>query len=93
MVNFESDYFAIFSEVQAKLYSNCKVQYLLEMLWQRAKLYQGRSLCSTMVSKAGDFKIKYSGDKPIAIIPSAGSIPPKSVQLIKVGFLSIITDI
>ena len=38
-------------------------------------------------SKAGDFKIKYSGDKPIAIIPSAGSIPAKSVQLIKVGWL------
>ena len=35
-------------------------------------------------SKAGEFKLKYSGDKPIAIMPSSGTVPPKSVQLIKV---------
>ena len=35
-------------------------------------------------SKSGEFKIKYSGDKPIAIMPTSGSVPPKSVQLIKV---------
>lgn len=35
-------------------------------------------------SKSGEFKLKYSGDKPIAIMPSSGSVPPKSVQLIKV---------
>ena len=36
-------------------------------------------------SKSGEFKIKYSGDKPIVIMPSSGSVPPKSVQLIKVS--------
>lgn len=35
-------------------------------------------------SKSGEFKLKYSGDKPIAIMPSSGSVPSKSVQLIKV---------
>ena len=35
-------------------------------------------------SKAGEFKIKYPGEKPIAIMPSSGSVPPKSVQMIKV---------
>ena len=35
-------------------------------------------------SETGEFKIKYSGDKPIAIMPTSGSVPPKSVQLIKV---------
>ncbi|XP_060072017.1 cilia and flagella-associated protein 47-like [Ylistrum balloti] len=39
-------------------------------------------------SKAGDFKIKYSGDKPIAIMPSSGSVPPKSVQMIKVEYVT-----
>ena len=38
-------------------------------------------------SKSGDFKIKYSGDKPIAIMPTSGSVPPKSVQLIKVKMI------
>ena len=37
-------------------------------------------------SKSGEFKIKYSGDKPIAIMPTSGSVPPKSVQLIKVKY-------
>ena len=40
-------------------------------------------------SKAGEFKIKYSGDKPIAIMPTSGSVPPKSVQLIKVYIIKI----
>lgn len=35
-------------------------------------------------SKAGEFKLKYSGDKPLAIVPTSGNVPPKSVQLIKV---------
>ncbi|KAK3096977.1 hypothetical protein FSP39_005325 [Pinctada imbricata] len=39
-------------------------------------------------SKSGEFKIKYSGDKPIVIMPSSGSVPPKSVQLIKVEFVT-----
>ncbi|XP_021363645.1 cilia- and flagella-associated protein 47-like isoform X2 [Mizuhopecten yessoensis] len=39
-------------------------------------------------SKAGDFKIKYNGDKPIAIMPSSGSVPPKSVQMIKVEYVT-----
>ena len=36
-------------------------------------------------SKAGEFKIKYGGNQPIAIMPTSGSVPPKSVQLIKVS--------
>lgn len=36
-------------------------------------------------SKAGEFKLKYSGDKPLAIVPTSGNVPPKSVQLIKVN--------
>lgn len=39
-------------------------------------------------SKSGDFKIKYAGNQPIAIMPTSGSIPPKSVQLIKVEFVT-----
>ncbi|XP_052708553.1 cilia and flagella-associated protein 47-like isoform X1 [Crassostrea angulata] len=39
-------------------------------------------------SKSGEFKLKYSGDKPIAIMPSSGSVPPKSVQLIKVEYVT-----
>ncbi|XP_070190234.1 cilia and flagella-associated protein 47-like isoform X3 [Littorina saxatilis] len=39
-------------------------------------------------SKAGEFKIDYNGSKPIAIIPNQGSVPPDSVQLIKVEFVS-----
>lgn len=35
-------------------------------------------------SKSGEFKIKYAGDRPIAIVPNAGTVPPKSVQMIKV---------
>ena len=35
-------------------------------------------------SKEGEFKLKYSGDKPIAIIPSSGKVPANSAQLIKV---------
>ncbi len=35
-------------------------------------------------SKSGDFKLKYSGEHPIAVIPSAGTIPPGSAQKIKV---------
>jgi hypothetical protein len=35
-------------------------------------------------SKAGDFKIEYKGGKPIAIIPDRGTVPPDSVQIIKV---------
>jgi len=36
-------------------------------------------------SKSGEFKIKYAGNQPIAIMPTSGSVPPKSVQLIKVN--------
>ena len=36
-------------------------------------------------SKAGEFKISYPGSKPIAIIPNQGSVPPNSVQVIKVS--------
>ncbi|XP_053397416.1 cilia- and flagella-associated protein 47-like isoform X4 [Mercenaria mercenaria] len=39
-------------------------------------------------SKAGEFKIKYAGNQPIAIMPTSGSVPPKSVQLIKVEFVT-----
>lgn len=39
-------------------------------------------------SKAGEFKIKYAGEQPIAIMPTSGSVPPKSVQLIKVEFVT-----
>lgn len=35
-------------------------------------------------SKVGEFSIRYTGDKPIAILPNAGSIPPQSAQIIKV---------
>lgn len=35
-------------------------------------------------SKAGDFKIKYAGDKPVSIVPSSGSVPAKSFLPIKV---------
>ena len=35
-------------------------------------------------SKSGDFKIKYTGLKPIAFIPSSGTVPPHSEQKIKV---------
>lgn len=38
-------------------------------------------------SKAGDFKIDYKGSKPISIIPDHGSVPPNSIQLIKVEFV------
>ncbi len=38
-------------------------------------------------SKAGDFKFRYNGSCPITIIPSSGSVPPKSVQMIKVRLL------
>ncbi|CAH1800026.1 unnamed protein product [Owenia fusiformis] len=39
-------------------------------------------------SKAGDFKIKYSGDQPIAIIPSSGTVPAKTAQIIKVEYVT-----
>ncbi|KAL4233464.1 hypothetical protein ACF0H5_008145 [Mactra antiquata] len=39
-------------------------------------------------SKPGEFKIKYAGNQPIAIMPTSGSVPPKSVQLIKVEFVT-----
>ncbi|KAL5010428.1 hypothetical protein ScPMuIL_012733 [Solemya velum] len=39
-------------------------------------------------SMAGEFKIKYSGDQPLAIIPNTGTVPPKSVQLIKVEYVT-----
>ena len=39
-------------------------------------------------SKDGEFKLKYSGDKPIAIIPSSGKIPPNSAQIIKVEYVT-----
>ena len=35
-------------------------------------------------SKEGEFKIKYSGEKGISIIPSSGKVPPNSAQVIKV---------
>ncbi|XP_048239518.1 cilia and flagella-associated protein 47-like isoform X3 [Haliotis rufescens] len=39
-------------------------------------------------SKAGEFKIKYSGDKPLAVIPSSGTIMPKTTQVIKVEYVA-----
>ncbi|XP_052808119.1 cilia- and flagella-associated protein 47-like isoform X2 [Mya arenaria] len=39
-------------------------------------------------SKSGEFKIKYAGDQPIAIMPTSGSVPPKSVQLIKIELVT-----
>ncbi|XP_071134806.1 cilia- and flagella-associated protein 47-like isoform X3 [Mytilus edulis] len=39
-------------------------------------------------SKAGEFKLKYSGDKPLAIVPTSGNVPPKSVQLIKIEYVT-----
>jgi len=39
-------------------------------------------------SKAGEFKIKYAGDQPIAIMPTSGTVPPKSVQLVKLEFVT-----
>ena len=39
-------------------------------------------------SKDGDFKIKYTGDKPIAIVPSSGKVPPHSAQVIKVEYVT-----
>ncbi|KAL8606797.1 hypothetical protein ACOMHN_049626 [Nucella lapillus] len=39
-------------------------------------------------SKAGEFKIDYGGNKPIAIIPNQGTIPADSVQIIKVEFVT-----
>ncbi|XP_052240686.1 cilia- and flagella-associated protein 47-like isoform X3 [Dreissena polymorpha] len=39
-------------------------------------------------SKSGEFKIKYAGNQPIAIMPTSGTVPPKSVQLIKVEFVT-----
>ena len=35
-------------------------------------------------SRAGEFHLKYAGNQPIVIMPTSGSVPPKSVQLIKV---------
>ena len=43
-------------------------------------------------SKAGEFKISYPGCKPIAIIPNQGSVPPNSVQVIKVSCSETGTD-
>ena len=40
-------------------------------------------------SKAGDFKIKYTGDKPIAVIPSCGTVPPGATQKVKVRLFSL----
>ena len=37
-------------------------------------------------SKSGDFKIKYVGERPIAIIPNTGTVPPFSEQKVKVKF-------
>ncbi|XP_035825915.1 cilia- and flagella-associated protein 47 [Aplysia californica] len=42
-------------------------------------------------SKNGDFKVKYPGDKPIAIIPNSGTIPPYSEQKIKVEYVTRIS--
>ena len=36
-------------------------------------------------SKEGEFKLKYSGDKPITVIPSTGKVPPQSSQVVKVN--------
>ncbi|KAK3775916.1 hypothetical protein RRG08_017206 [Elysia crispata] len=42
-------------------------------------------------SKSGDFKIKYTGLKPIAFIPSSGTVPPHSEQKIKVEYVTRIS--
>ncbi|XP_064627283.1 cilia- and flagella-associated protein 47-like isoform X2 [Lineus longissimus] len=39
-------------------------------------------------SKSGEFKVKYSGDIPISVIPSSGNVPPKTAQIIKVEFVT-----
>ena len=39
-------------------------------------------------AKEGEFKIKYHGDKPIAIIPSSGKVPANSAQVIKVEYVT-----
>lgn len=44
-------------------------------------------------SKAGEFKIKYGGDKPLAVIPTSGSVPPKSVQKIKVSMTQVLANL
>ena len=44
-------------------------------------------------SKEGDFKIKYSGDKGISIIPSSGKVPPSSAQVIKVSYQCSANDL
>lgn len=36
-------------------------------------------------SKPGEFRIKYTGDKPISILPTTGIVSAKSVQSIKVS--------
>uniref|UniRef100_H2YRU5 HYDIN/VesB/CFA65-like Ig-like domain-containing protein n=1 Tax=Ciona savignyi TaxID=51511 RepID=H2YRU5_CIOSA len=40
-------------------------------------------------SLAGEFKVVYSGSKPIVITPSSGKVNPKTIQLIKV---ELVTD-
>ncbi|PVD28193.1 hypothetical protein C0Q70_10779 [Pomacea canaliculata] len=39
-------------------------------------------------AKAGEFKITYNGQKHISFTPSVGSIPPNSMQIIKVEFVT-----
>ena len=39
-------------------------------------------------SKAGDFKIKYTGEKPITIMPASGTVPPGSAQIVKIEYVT-----
>ncbi|XP_013416633.1 cilia- and flagella-associated protein 47 isoform X1 [Lingula anatina] len=39
-------------------------------------------------TKCGEFKIKYAGEKPISIIPSSGTVPPRSAQSIKIEYVT-----
>ena len=39
-------------------------------------------------SKAGDFKMRYSGDKPITVLPPSGTVPPGSAQIVKVEYVT-----
>lgn len=46
-----------------------------------------RELCvQNHGSRAGNFKVHYSGHQPLSIVPASGQVPAKTAQVIRVSF-------